>query len=128
MKYGDIFKALRTEKKLSQQELADQMQINRSTYARYETSQTQPDFETLAKLARFYDVSIDYLLGHSDTKHTYTALTPTQKSILDFFEKSPSLSFDETEAETLQKALEDLETYYEFLKFKAQKRPSDKNH
>ncbi|WP_139994482.1 helix-turn-helix domain-containing protein [Kurthia sp. Dielmo] len=128
MKYGDIFKALRTEKKLSQQELADQMQINRSTYARYETSQTQPDFETLAKLARFYDVSIDYLLGHSDTKHTYTALTPTQKSILDFFENSPSLSFDETEAETLQKALEDLETYYEFLKFKAQKRPSDENH
>ena len=123
MKYGDIFKALRTEKKLSQQELADQMQINRSTYARYETSQTQPDFETLAKLARFYDVSIDYLLGHSDTKHTYTALTPTQKSILDFFENSPSLSFDETEAETLQKALEDLETYYEFLKFKAQKKP-----
>lgn len=128
MKYGDIFKALRTEKKLSQQELADQMQINRSTYARYETSQTQPDFETLAKLARFYDVSIDYLLGHSDTKHTYTALTPTQKSILDFFENSPSLSFDETEAETLQKALQDLETYYEFLKFKAQKRPSDENH
>lgn len=128
MKYGDIFKALRTEKKLSQQELADQMQINRSTYARYETSQTQPDFETLAKLARFYDVSIDYLLGHSDTKHTYTALTPTQKSILDFFENSPSLSFDETEAETLQKALEDLETYYEFLKFKAQKRPSDESH
>ena len=128
MKYGDIFKALRTEKKLSQQELADQMQINRSTYARYETSQTQPDFETLAKLARFYDVSIDYLLGHSDTKHTYTALTPTQKSILDFFENNPSLSFDEAEAETLQKALEDLETYYEFLKFKAQKRPSDENH
>lgn len=128
MKYGDIFKALRTEKKLSQQELADQMQINRSTYARYETSQTQPDFETLAKLARFYDVSIDYLLGHSDTKHTYTALTPTQKSILDFFENSPSLSFDEAEAETLQKALQDLETYYEFLKFKAQKRPSDESH
>ncbi|MBM7699826.1 helix-turn-helix domain-containing protein [Kurthia huakuii] len=123
MKYGAIFKSLRTEKKLSQQELADYMQINRSTYARYETSQTQPDFDTLFKLATFYDVSIDYLLGYSDEKNTYANITPTQKTILDFFENSPSLSFDEGEAETLQKVLQDVETYYEFLKFKAQKNP-----
>lgn len=123
MKYGAIFKSLRTEKKLSQQELADYMQINRSTYARYETSQTQPDFDTLFKLATFYDVSIDYLLGYSDEKNTYANITPTQKTILDFFENSPSLSFDEGEAETLQKVLQDVETYYEFLKFKAQRKP-----
>lgn len=123
MKYGAIFKSLRTEKKLSQQELADQMQINRSTYARYETSQTQPDFDTLFKLATFYDVSIDYLLGYSNEKNTYSNLTPTQKTILDFFENSPSLSFDEKEVETLQKALQDVETYYAFLKFKAQRKP-----
>lgn len=123
MKYGAIFKSLRTEKKLSQQELADHMQINRSTYARYETSQTQPDFDTLFKLATFYDVSIDYLLGYSDEKNTYANITPTQKTILNFFENSPSLSFDEGEAETLQKVLQDVETYYEFLKFKAQRKP-----
>ena len=123
MKYGAIFKSLRTEKKLSQQELAAHMQINRSTYARYETSQTQPDFDTLFKLATFYDVSIDYLLGYSDEKNTYANITPTQKTILDFFENSPSLSFDEGEAETLQKVLQDVETYYEFLKFKAQRKP-----
>lgn len=66
MKYGDRLKQLRNEKKLSQQELADKLEINRSTYARYETSATQPDYETLQKLADFFDVSIDYLLGRTD--------------------------------------------------------------
>ncbi|GGG18758.1 hypothetical protein GCM10007425_11560 [Lysinibacillus alkalisoli] len=67
MKYGDILKQLRTAQGLSQQQLTDQLMINRSTYARYETSSTQPDFETLVKLADFFNVSIDYLLGR-DTK------------------------------------------------------------
>lgn len=63
MKYGEMLKRLRHEKNLSQQELANRLKINRSTYARYETSATQPDFETLELLADFYEVSIDYLLG-----------------------------------------------------------------
>ncbi|HSH25451.1 MAG TPA: helix-turn-helix domain-containing protein, partial [Massilibacterium sp.] len=59
---------LRNEKGISQRELADRLKINRSTYARYETSATQPDFETLKLLANFYDVTIDYILGNSDRK------------------------------------------------------------
>lgn len=68
MKYGDILKRLRNERGISQRELADRLKINRSTYARYETSATQPDFETLKLLANFYDVTIDYILGNSDRK------------------------------------------------------------
>ena len=63
MEYGDVLKNLRNRKGLSQRELADRLKINRSTYARYETSSTQPDYETLKKLAQFHNVSIDYLLG-----------------------------------------------------------------
>src|SRR5690606_2303448 len=44
--------------------------INRSTYARYELNKTQPDYETLQKLAEFYNVSIDYILTGVDTKLT----------------------------------------------------------
>lgn len=68
MKYGQILKQLREEKGLSQQELADKFSINRSTYARYETSSTQPDYSILIRLADFYDVSVDYLLGREHTK------------------------------------------------------------
>lgn len=96
MKYGDVLRKLRTERGLSQKELTDRLIINRSTYARYETSSTQPDFETLSKLADFYNVSVDYLLGRTnnrDALHTqagisnedYNNLSAYQKEVIDFF-------------------------------------------
>src|SRR5690625_2859553 len=63
MKYGDRLKRLRNKSGLSQKELTERLNLNRSTYARYETSTTQPDFDTLKRLANFFGVSIDYLLG-----------------------------------------------------------------
>lgn len=63
VKYGDRLRSLREAKGLSQKELADRLNINRSTYARYETSSTQPDYDILNAIANFYDVSVDYLLG-----------------------------------------------------------------
>lgn len=68
MQYGEILKSLRNNKGLSQKELTDRLKLNRSTYARYETSSTQPDFDTLAKLSDFYGVSVDYILGRGDKK------------------------------------------------------------
>lgn len=65
MKYGNKLKYLRNKKGLSQKELTKRLNLNRSTYARYETSTTQPDFDTLKKLADFFEVSTDYLLGHT---------------------------------------------------------------
>ena len=68
MNYGDRLKQLREEKKLSQQQLADKLKLNRSTYARYELNKTQPDYDTLEKLANFFGVSTDYLLGRDDNR------------------------------------------------------------
>lgn len=70
MKYGDRLKKLRESKKISQQQLAEKLNINRSTYARYELNQTQPDYETLQKIANFYGVSTDYILTGINTKFT----------------------------------------------------------
>src|SRR5690606_30248978 len=70
MKYGDRLKKLRESKKISQQQLAEKLNINRSTYARYELNQTQTDYETLQKIANFYGVSTDYILTGINTKFT----------------------------------------------------------
>jgi len=70
MKYGDRLKKLRESKRISQQQLAEKLNINRSTYARYELNQTQPDYETLQKIANFYGVSTDYILTGINTKFT----------------------------------------------------------
>ncbi len=69
---SERLKILRNEKKLSQRELANKLNISNGTIAMYETNKRQPDNETLTKIADFFNVSIDYLLGRTDIKNTPT--------------------------------------------------------
>lgn len=66
MSYGDRLKKLREKRGFSQRELTSRLNINRSTYARYELNQTQPDYDTLYLLADYFDVTIDYIIGRSN--------------------------------------------------------------
>nr|DAL87881.1 MAG TPA: repressor protein [Caudoviricetes sp.] len=84
LNYGQRLKSLRESKDLSQQELADRLKINRSTYARYELGQTQPDFDTLQKLADYFDVSTDYILGRTNDPSTKD---DSEKGEMYFFDK-----------------------------------------
>ena len=59
-------KTLRLEKNLTQQQLADMLNMNSVTYLRYEKGQREPSIDTLIEIASFYGVSIDYLVGVSD--------------------------------------------------------------
>ncbi|MBQ8886004.1 MAG: helix-turn-helix transcriptional regulator [Clostridia bacterium] len=58
---GKKLKELRQSENLTQQELAEKLGIGRVNYTRYETGAARPDYETLIKLADFYDVSLDEL-------------------------------------------------------------------
>lgn len=60
-------KILRESKKLTQQELADKLNLSRVRYNNYETGKRNPDYEVLQLIANFYDVSIDYLLGKTES-------------------------------------------------------------
>lgn len=60
-------KELRKDYKLTQEQLGKKLGLSRSTIAMYETNASEPDFETLSKLADFFGVSIDYLLGKDTT-------------------------------------------------------------
>ncbi|MBN6187748.1 helix-turn-helix transcriptional regulator [Aneurinibacillus sp. BA2021] len=64
--FGIRLKELRQQRQLTQEETARRLNISRGTYAHYEIGKRQPDFATLQKLADFFDVSIDYLLGRID--------------------------------------------------------------
>ncbi len=59
-------KALRTQQRKTQQEMADLLGITRQGYAKYENNLGEPDNSTLAKLADYFEVSTDYLLGRTD--------------------------------------------------------------
>lgn len=59
---GDRLAKLRKSKKLTQQQLANKLQITRSSLSQYEIGKRQPDYETLKKISDFFNVSIDYLI------------------------------------------------------------------
>ncbi|MBC1523604.1 helix-turn-helix domain-containing protein [Listeria booriae] len=60
---------LRKEKKLSQYALADELGFSRGKLANYEQGSREPDFETLTKIATYFNVTTDYLLGNSDVRY-----------------------------------------------------------
>lgn len=71
-------KEIRMERKISQQKLADIIGVSRSTIAMWETAGSQPDNEMLKKIADFFNVSTDYLLGRETPKNEYE-MFPTEE-------------------------------------------------
>lgn len=63
METKDIILDLRTKKGLSQEELAEKVFVTRQAVSRWENGETIPNVETLKLLSRFFDVSINTLLG-----------------------------------------------------------------
>lgn len=61
-------KELRESKHLSQQRLAIDLNVSQATVSKYELGQAEPDIPTIIKLAGYFHVSADYLLGISDDK------------------------------------------------------------
>lgn len=68
MAFSERLKELRKAARLTQHELSKILQIPRSTIAGYEAANREADYETLKKLAEFFEVSIDYLLGNNEAK------------------------------------------------------------
>lgn len=66
--FSERLKRLRMEKGITQKELADRLHISRSTIAGYESLGKEPDGEKLCALAEFFEVSVDYLLGITDSR------------------------------------------------------------
>ncbi len=64
--FDKILKLLRTEKNMSQQELADALGISKSAVNMYERGERQPNFEILESIADYFNVDIDFLLGRTN--------------------------------------------------------------
>ena len=70
MNFNTRLKELRLSKGLSQKELADKLNVGRTTVCEYERGKIVPKQEGLLKLASFFNVSIDYLTGVSNVSTT----------------------------------------------------------
>ncbi len=74
-------KTLRNNAGLSQQQMADFLQVSKPTYNHYESGRYEPSLATLTKIADFFNVSTDYLLGHQTEAPTANC-TPLQKKLI----------------------------------------------
>lgn len=61
-------KELREDLDIKQEALAQYLHIKQNTYSQYENQQRQLPIEILVKLAKYYNVSTDYILGLTDKK------------------------------------------------------------
>ncbi|MFA5300079.1 MAG: helix-turn-helix transcriptional regulator [Lutibacter sp.] len=68
MTFKERLKQLREEKELSKRELAVKLGMPPSTYNDYEAGRTQPDLPKIVKIAEFFNVNADYLLGLSESR------------------------------------------------------------
>lgn len=91
MSFGNNLRALIEERGMTQKELAMQLNIAPSTMGCYVQNTREPDFDTLKMLAKYFNVSTDYLLdnpvGKTDTHQEdellriFRTLSPKQKEI-----------------------------------------------
>ena len=94
-------KSLRKAANLTLLQLSKKIGTSSQVLSRYEREEREADYKTLAKIARFFDVSIDYLLGESDfyypdkakiiakEKSPAPALTQAEQDLLDDFRSVP---------------------------------------
>lgn len=63
-------KELRKKLKLTQEQISKKLGLSRSAIAMYETNSSEPDFQTLVKMAEFFGVSVDYLIGKDNNDNS----------------------------------------------------------
>jgi len=83
---GQRISELRESQKLTQGELSSRLEITRASLSHYETGRRVPDYETLKKIADFFRVSVDYLIGRTEDPE------PAINENVKIFEESLELS------------------------------------
>lgn len=66
--FSKRLKLLRLERKKTQQDLADVLGVRRSTYGEYERGKITPPYDKIERLATYYSVSVDWLVGNTNFK------------------------------------------------------------
>ena len=87
-------KFLRKSLNMTLQQLSDELGTSPQVLSRYERGEHQADYNTLAKIARFFNVSIDYLLGATKDEivpkgKSSPELTSEEQSLLNDFRSLP---------------------------------------
>lgn len=113
--FAERLKAERKKNNINQTQLAEKLYLDRSSISKYESGKQIPETPTLEKLADFFDVSIDYLLGKTDIRNyeDNSSLNSINKNLSTNGLKTLAAHFDEEEF--TQNDLDDIENFIKFI-------------
>lgn len=74
-------KTLRMQSGISQKQLADVIGVSQQSINKYENHNVEPDIDTLIALADFFEISVDYLVGHSEISEPVSQVNLTSSEL-----------------------------------------------
>lgn len=92
--FGIILKKLRTEKNITQKDLAKYLGVSDRSVGYYETGQRTPPPDIIEKIADYFNVSVDYLLGRTNIRNPYTIKIDTPEKANNFADEILQILID----------------------------------
>ncbi|WP_379883062.1 helix-turn-helix domain-containing protein [Laceyella putida] len=89
MVFSERLKALRREKRITQQQIADRFGVTKSTVSRWEKGSFEPDTEKLKEIADYFGVTVDYLLGNDENQENKDKKNADLVDLLEEIKKRP---------------------------------------
>lgn len=140
MTTGEKIRQLRKDNKITQTELGKILNVEKSTISMYENNNTQPPSQTLALIAKYFNVSTDYLLGNETPPKFKPQLTDKDKKdiakqvedMLDGLDADNPISFqldgNEIDDDTRELLRQSLQNALEFARLKAKEKFTPKKY
>jgi HTH-type transcriptional regulator, competence development regulator len=123
---GENIAKLRKEKGLSQYELADRLGFSRGKLSNYEQGSRQPDYDTLKKIADYFEVTIDHLLGREEVKTKEDSLEEVNKLVKEYGIEQFGFFDIEKWKDLSQEDIEEIKKHFEYVVFQAKQRNKEK--
>ena len=127
---GDRLRKLRQEKRLTQEQLGKIIHVSKVSISGYENGERSPDTENLTKLANYFDVTTDYLLGRTDNPKGHVEFDPIAEHnrLLKKYGIEDSGFFDiEKWKQMGPEELKQLENYFKFIVEQAKNRDKERD-
>lgn len=140
MTTGEKIRQLRKDNKITQTELGKILNVEKSTISMYENNNTQPPSQTLALIAKYFNVTTDYLLGNETPAKFKPQLTDKDKKdiakqvedMLDGLDADNPISFqldgNEIDDDTRELLRQSLQNALEFARLKAKEKFTPKKY
>lgn len=113
--FAAILRELRKSRDLSQGDLAKALSVHQTAVSQWETGRTMPDIDTITQVARYFNVSTDYLLGRDDDPNP--SAPPSAANDIDDIRFA---LFGDVAAEITDEDMEDVRLVVELIKRRKQ--------